>query len=88
MCVFILVISVAVYKKWTVLCDKVCPRENVQFPIYFRLHHFIWSYYIDFASDIDFLFFIMTQGICFDRNVLFFGMYGDSMDKIACIVLR
>ena len=30
----------------------------------------------------------MTQGICFDRNVLFFGMFGDFMDKIACILLQ
>ena len=41
MCVLILVISVVVYKKLTVLYDTVCPDENDQFPIYFRLHHFI-----------------------------------------------
>ena len=52
------------------------------------LHHFIWSDYTDFAPDIDFPFFIMTQGICLNRNVLFLGMFGDFMDQIACIVLR
>ena len=72
MCVFILLISTAVYKILTVLCDKVCPSENDRFPIFFRLHLFTWSDYIDFAPDIDLSFLIMTQGICFDRNVLFF----------------
>ena len=72
----------------TVLCEKVCPGENEQFLIFFRLQHFIWSAYIDFAPDIDFLFFIITQGICYDRNVLFFCMLGDFMYKIACIVQR
>ena len=85
---FILVTSAAVYKILTVLCDKACPGENDQFLIFFRLHHFIWSDYVGFAPDIDFAFFIVTQGICFDTNVLWFGMFGDFMDKIACIVLR
>ena len=30
----------------------------------------------------------MAQGFCLDRYVLFLGMFGDFMDKIACIVLR
>ena len=30
----------------------------------------------------------MTQGICLDTNMLFLGMFGDFMDKIACILLR
>ena len=85
---FILVISAAVYKILTVLCDKACPGENDQFPIFFRSHHFKWSDYVGFAPDIDFPFFIMTQGICFDTHVLCFGMFVDFMDKIACIVLR
>ena len=88
MCVFIVVVSVAIYKTLTVLYDKVCPGENDQFPIFFRLRQFILSYSIDFATDIDFPFFIMIQGICFDRNVLFVVMFGDFMDKITCIVLR
>ena len=82
MCVFILVISVVVYKKLKIFCDKVCLGENDQFTIFFRLHHFIWSYYLDFAPDIDFPFFIMTQDICFDRNVIFFGMFGDFIDNL------
>ena len=35
-----------------------------------------------------FPFFIIPQGICLDRYVLFLGMFGDFMDKIACIVLQ
>ena len=66
----------------------MCHGENDQFRIFFRLHHFIWSDYTDFAPDIDFPFFIMAQGICLDRYLLFLGMFGDFMDKIACIVLR
>ena len=53
----------------------------------FQITSFIWSDYVDFAPDIDFAFFIVTQGICFDTNMLCFGMFGDFMDKIACIVL-
>ena len=85
---FILVISAAVCKILAVLCDKACSSENDQFPILFRLHHFIWSDYVGFAPDIDCACFIVTQGICFDTNVLCFGMFGDFMDKIACIVQR
>ena len=71
MCVFILVISAAVYRILAVLCDKVSPGENDQFPIFFRLHHFICSDYKEFAPDIDFQFSNMTRGICVDRNVFF-----------------
>ena len=85
---FILVISAAAYKILTVLYAKACPGENYQFPIFFRLHHFIWSDYVGYAPDIDFAFFIVTQGICFETNVLCFGMFGDFMDKISCIVLQ
>ena len=40
------------------------------------------------ALDIDFSFIIMRQGICFYRNMFLIRMFSDSMDTIACIVLR
>ena len=77
---FILVTSAAVYKILTVLCDKACPGENDQLHMEW-LCRFCPRYWFC-------IFFIVTQGICFDTNMLCFGMFGDFMDKIAYIVLR
>ena len=61
-CVLILIISAFVDEILPLLCNKVCPDENDQFPVFLRLHHFIWSEFMYFRSDIDLLFFFRVQG--------------------------
>ena len=41
-----------------------------------------------FTPDIILSFFIVVQGMCFYRNVLFIAIFGDFMYKIAYIVLQ
>ena len=41
-----------------------------------------------FTPDIILSFFIVVQGVYFDRNVLFIAMFWDFMTKIAYIVLK
>ena len=41
-----------------------------------------------FTPDIILAFFIVAQGICFERNVLFMAVFGAFINKIAYIVLQ
>ena len=43
---------------------------------------------MEFTPDIILSLFIVVQGICFDRHVLFIAMFWDFINKMAYIVLK